>query len=397
MNTALLCACLNGIHRLHSFRYACPITFMIFPVNTLCSRLAMLSSPKTSNWRTTANLPIGSWDSYVPLPDRLLETLHRRFPDATLSISLRSLDQTVIHSPQLDRLCISLPCLDANPGERAKLWEQLKQILVQGRNLRALTLDVYPDLALRQSERTISKNDQDCFSDASVLIRNDAPSVSFPGAAIHALLPSSLPADKVELPLEPGDKLPSLQHLDIRANNYNLDVNHCTQLLNSMDWRKLKRLRLGPSDPIIFFEIFKGKLPQLEILEITYSHENQYYSPFTAYKPRLSVCADFVASISALETLVIRCDTFHLHDRLWMALARAHGAHLRTLSIQARYPGLEAPDYKGNIRDLLASFPSLITLDLALRTCAPNGYGCSHCPTRRHGLVSALSVSPVHG
>ncbi|KAH7357323.1 hypothetical protein BKA66DRAFT_473378 [Pyrenochaeta sp. MPI-SDFR-AT-0127] len=358
MNQKFLLVCLNNIQRLRSF----------------------------------------SWDSDLPLPDELLDTIHRRFPDAQLCTSLKSLDQPVLRSPQLYRLGISMPCSESDPGRKIRLWEQLKQALLQCRNLRTLSLDVHPELAVQQEHGKRPQNVHSSLTIEPTRVQNGISSIKSPGTAVNdaALVLYPLVTETVQLPLEPGDKLPTLQDFDIRANNYNLDAKHCTQLLDCMDWKRLKRLRLGPSDPKTFFEMFKYKVPQLEILEFTYSYEFRYHGPFTAYSPKLTACADFIASITALKELVVRCDGINLQDRLWMALVEVHGEHLQSLSIKTRYQGIEAPECKGNLGDLLLCLSSLTTLNLALRASFSNSSMCSFCPSPTHWLsTNYISSIPV--
>ncbi|CAO2656545.1 Nn.00g053480.m01.CDS01 [Neocucurbitaria sp. VM-36] len=204
---------------------------------------------------------------------------------------MKTLDQALLVSPQLYRLAVSLPGLDITNHKSRSLWEQLKQILVHCRSLRSFTLDVHPDRTIPP----LTDTTEEYTRNLAIVENRPTPNGEFL---------AQFTKDTVEIPLEPGEQLPSLEEVDIRAKTYNLDARHCAQLLHCMNWRKLKRLRLGPSNPKTFFETFKDKLSQLESLELSYLYEYQYYTPYRAYTPKLSACADFVASITTLKELV---------------------------------------------------------------------------------------------
>ncbi|KAF1842755.1 uncharacterized protein K460DRAFT_134131 [Cucurbitaria berberidis CBS 394.84] len=354
MNTELLAACLNSLERLSSF----------------------------------------NWDSKVPLPGGLLSILHERLPDVRLCATVNDLDQALLDSPQLHRLAVSLPDLDPTDHKKPVLWEQLKQILVHCHNLRRLMLDVHPDRTVRPLPDLTIEGTQN-----SVVVESYTR-WGYRGVSTDADITShrSRESEKnmVQIPLEPGDVLPTLEDLDIRAKTYNLDARHCAQLLHCMNWTRLRRLRLGPSDPKMFFETFKDKLPNLEVFEFTYIYENLHYTPYDTYTPKLSACAEFVASITVLKEFIVRCNTVNLKDSLWMSLAEVHGPHLERLSIQARYQDLEAPICNGNLGDLLACFSNLLALDLALRTCISMPFMCSFCPIQGHALsTNYVDTIPV--
>lgn len=235
----------------------------------------------------------------------------------------------------------------------------LKHILLRSRNLRAFSLDVRPD-------RTAPLVSQ--ISEEQIQDQVDISTVHGPNAVSLAHMARSM----VELPLGSGDKLPTLEDLDLRATAYNLNATHCAQLLNCMHWGKLKRLRLGPSNPEDFFEIFKNKVPQLEILEIAYLYQHQFYAPYyTDYIPKLTACGNFIASITSLKELVVRCDVVNVLDDLWQYLVMVHGESLQRLSLQPRYRGLEGPDFTGkadDLSDLLLCLTNLKVLELTVRT-----------------------------
>jgi hypothetical protein len=314
------------------------------------------------------------------LPDELLNDLHKHFPATALCIHTRTLDQAVLRSPQLHRLAIALPHAYDRPIETARLWKQLKEALILCHNLRALSLDVHP----HSNKASALQNMQQ----ASPLREAGLP---------H----DDLATNKVWLPVEPGDKLPTLEEFEIRASNYSLDAAHCNQMLECMDLTKLKHLVVGPSDATPFFEVFATKLPQLESLDFTYSHQRSYCAPSAAHNSKAdaraqlmkSACAQLLRSIQKLKALTVRCDTIDMRDRLWRDLADLHGDHLQRLSFRSYHEGLEAPVYKIGLASLLFRFSVLDTLDLPFGTAVPQSlkYG-AYCPVLEALAHSRVSV-----
>ncbi|KAJ4372011.1 hypothetical protein N0V83_003784 [Neocucurbitaria cava] len=319
MNTKLIGACLNNIEKLDSF----------------------------------------TWASDVHFPDELLNIFHQRFPKAQLCASIKTLDHKLLDSPQLHRLDVLLFVLGSASHKPKALLAQLKHILLRSRNLRVFSLDVRPDRTAPLVSRISEEQIQDQVDISTV-------------HGLNAVSLAHMARSMAELPLGSGDKLPTLEDLDLKATAYNLDATHCAQLLNCMHWGKLKRLRLGPSNPEAFFEIFKDKVPQLEVLEIAYLYQHQFYAPYyTDYKPKLTACGNFIASITSLKELVVRCDVVNVLDDLWQYLAMVHGENLQRLSLQPRYRGLEGPDFTGkasDLSDLLLCLTNLKVLELTVRS-----------------------------
>lgn len=331
-----------------------------------------------------------SWDCDIPLPQSILDTLHQRFAKIQLCVSLKTLDQPLVHSRQLHRLVVSLPYSDLAPQESACRWNYLKNLLIQCDNLRMLSLDAHPILIVESKREAAIKDRVNPLLARTVPSRTRKSPPHSQALSVDAS-PSKFArpiTENVQLPLRPGDRLPTLEDLDIRAKTYDLDAAHCSQLLECMDWRKLKRLGLGPSNPKIFFDTFRDALPQLEALDFTYYYEYQPWYPNVIYESKLTACAAFIASIISLKDLVIRCDSINLKDTFWMTLTDTHGGNLKHLSIQPRCHELEAPDCKGNFNGFLACFSELTMLDLALRTSFQHAFKCSSCSKQSHRLVS---------
>jgi hypothetical protein len=268
------------------------------------------------------------------------------------------------------------------PGESARLWKQLKQVLVQCHNLRALSLDTHP------------------YANTTKTLQIIRPSLPMPEPRATHDLP---PTNKVRLPLEPGDKLPTLNEFELRAKSYDLSAAHCKQMLECMDFTKLKRLRIGPSFSMRFFELFASKLPQLEeldfayrspkILELeelhfAYPQPHQYPPLIVGDASQPAVCAELLRSVRKLKILTVRYGTINIRDCLWRNLAKQHGHHLQRLSIQSSHGGIEVPYSEGDLSPLLSNFSVLNTLDLSFRIVHPSSRYCDFCPSIAHAPVS---------
>ncbi|KAF1828839.1 hypothetical protein BDW02DRAFT_200429 [Decorospora gaudefroyi] len=133
--------------------------------------------------------------------------------------------------------------------------------------------------------------------------------------------PLGLPTNTIQLPLEPGDRLPNLEEFEIRAKNYHLDAQHSNQLLDCVDFTKLKRMVLASSELKAFFDVFAAKLPQLNDLDFAYPRL-QYGSVTADYDlvdhdSKVVTCAAFLRSLPKLKALVIRCRSIDPRERFW--------------------------------------------------------------------------------
>jgi hypothetical protein len=107
-----------------------------------------------------------------------------------------------------------------------------------------------------------------------------------------------------------------------------------------MDWSKLKRLALAPTNPMAFFDVFTGELPLLEELEISYRaiHRPEHADP--------QAWSRFLTSLSVLNAITARCDKVDFIDDQMQFRGKllCHLGHrVQKLSIQALHDGLRAP------------------------------------------------------
>lgn len=262
-----------------------------------------------------------SWESDTPIPVKTLDVLQQRFPRAQLCANVRTIDRTLLSTTRLHRLDISVPCLDFYGEYSISLFGALKQALLCLTSLRQLSIDTHPDASIGQIED-------------------------------NALA-------RLQIPLEPGDKLPSLVSLELGSKSYAFDIDHCRRLHTSMDCDKLQRLTLGPPNPSFFFEIFKGSLPHLTHLDVSYASSKD--------DPRhrhLEPLSSFVTGLVSLESFVFRCNELDLRADFPRMLADKHGPTLVHLSLQARQENAEGPSFAGNIRKFLWKFTNLQRLNM---------------------------------
>lgn len=272
--------------------------------------------------RHVQRLDTFSWNCDAPIPFKLLNDLQQRFPNAQLCANVRLVGQTLLPMPQLHRLNVSIPCAHLLGDYSISLFGALKQALLHVPNLRHLAVDTHHDSNVGRLE------------DAAL--------------------------DRLQLPLQPGDRLPSLVSLDLRSTSYVYDVAHCKCLLTSLDCSKLQNLTIGANNPTVFFEEFHQHLPQLSHLDISSAFDRDDLRDL-----RLLVCANFIATLPSLRSLVLRVDDLNIRSDFCKTLTDVHGPTLRHLSIQARQEHTEGPLYRGNIRKFLFKFTALQSLRMA--------------------------------
>ncbi len=214
-------------------------------------------------------------------------------------------------SPQLTRLSLSLPYSQFTREDSSYSLKCIKNEILQCHNLRSLSFDVRPDPS---GQPPLGTEYLDAQAKHTRKYRN-----------------ISEPMNKIQLPLEDGDRLPPyLEEFEIRTNLYSLDETHCKQLLSSLTLDSLKTLRFGQLNPTLFFQVFTGQLPHLQTLDFTY-HENTRFGD----ESNLWTCVGFLASIRALSDLAVRWSYIKQPHTFWRTLKDAHGLSLRRLSVQA--------------------------------------------------------------
>ncbi|KAF1925308.1 uncharacterized protein M421DRAFT_423859 [Didymella exigua CBS 183.55] len=291
-----------------------------------------------------------SWDSDTPIPGKTLDVLRQRFPRAQLYANIRTIDMRLLSTTQLHRLDISVPCLDLSNEYSISFFGVFKQALLRLVSLCHLGIDTHYNANFGKRE----------------------------GRAL----------DRLQLPFEPGDKLPSLVSLALRSKSYAFDTDHCKMLHAAMDCDKVQRLIIGSPNPGNFFQVFNGHLPRLTHLDVSYTSIKD-----DPRHRRLESLSIFVAGLVSLKSFVFRCNNLDLRADFARLLAVRHGPTLVRLSLQAIQENVEGPSFAGNIRTFLWKFTDLQLLDMAfpsIRSC----HRCPDCEDYQWGEAKHFSFVP---
>jgi hypothetical protein len=300
------------------------------------------------------------------MPDSIVSTLHRSHPNVQVHVSLKHLDQGIVSSGLLHSLSVSIPCSDVTNPDSLAPFEHLRRILLCSSNLRILAVDAHLDAnLLKEADKTANTVVDDTFQ-------------------------------KIQIPLREMDRLHPLQELAFNARMYDFDREHCLRLMQCMDWSKLEKLTLGPSNPMSFFDVFTDSLPILEDLDIAYHSWPRALHPYSQQE-LLKDCSEFISSLDSLKKITIRCDVVDLRLPFWRRLVDTHGERLESLSLQPCHELCEEPIWQSPISDYFVHFTALKNLDLTILYTAPLYtwprlcLSCAHCPATRHLIVSILA------
>jgi hypothetical protein len=315
------------------------------------------------------------------MPDSLLIALHLCHPDAKLSVSLRTFDQAILSSSQLHQLSVSIPCSAIVQDETKTALEQVKRVVMGCHSLRILSIDVHQPPGVQKSARAAKAKPIALYEPVRAETKKEDYDIL--GSA-----PQPTEAfNKLQMALEPTDRFPPLEELALRARRYLLDNDHCIRLLGCMDWSKLKRLVLGPPNPVAFLETFTHELPMLEHLDISF-HWSLHLHSYNFENHDRKAYSGFVSSLKKLKSIIIRCNAIDLRSEgLWSTLIETRRKCLQRISIQPLYEGLEAPTIHGSLKAYSTALTSLRTLDLALNADSQSWRSCDDCSGRRHLMV----------
>jgi hypothetical protein len=271
------------------------------------------------------------------MPKEVLDAFHKHRPSTRLCVKMRIFDSTLLSSPQLYELDFSVACQNRFSSNTFSLFRRLKNVLVRSRDLRILSLNIHHDPYFRK----LSLGEAD--------------------------------RGRLNLPLEPGDKLPPLEELTIKARDYCFDDDHCYQWLQCMDWRKLRRLSFGLHRPEDSFSGLVNQTPKLRSLGFGYC--GVMVTGWSGWNiPDLRVMGDassqstaeFIRSIESLEELVVRCRSLVLDQPIWKEIAEKHRQSLRKLCIRDWNVYLVNTVSLGSLDLLSFYFPYLQQLDIDL-------------------------------
>ncbi len=290
-----------------------------------------------------------SWSCDAPIPSKLLDCLHQRFPCAQLCANVRLSSQALLCIPRLHRLEVTIPCEDSFGDYSVSLYRAAKHALFQLSSLRHLCLDTHRDVNVQR------------FEDAAL--------------------------DRLHLPLQPGDKLPSLHLLDLQSKNYVFDLDHCKLLLASLDCSTLRSLAVSSNNPISLFAVLAGNLTLLEHLSISHAS-----SPDDPRHFLLRECSTFMSGLMSLKSLVLHLDDLDMRSDFSRMLMRIHGPSLLHLTVRARHHDVVGPIYHGNTRRFLFKFTNLQSLSLTFIDIR-SYHRCDECEGREQDVSSFSSIS----
>lgn len=318
----------------------------------------------------------------------LVKILARRHPKAALCATVTSFNHPLLISQQLRRLNVSIPRSNVDEFASNQCFWQLREAILSLPNLRSLTVDVH------QAPKLIDK--------AASVLRQPGQNhywTETRDAGAYSTVDPTLNIYKVQIPFQPTDKIPPLEELNIEATTYDFDEQHCSVLLDCIDWTKIKRLKLGTSNSQLLFEYLLGCLPQLQCLDFAAKSTGVEHRRLPGYyrKTNLHAYSRFLRSIVSLRELTVRCDLIDFADEFWAHLSE----DLESLSILPRVDGLDCPQIQprvfeyGNqnqrqadsLRNLLTTLPNLIALRLSLPTWNDN-IQCRGCAHEFHAHVS---------
>ena len=277
-----------------------------------------------------------SWDCNQPMSTQILDVLQQQFFKAQVCANIALTSQVLLNIPQLHRLDVSVPCLDYFHDQRVSLFNDLKQALLRLSSLRHLSIDTYTDDKIFRLQ----------------------------GVSLNRL----------QIPLESGDRLPSLVTLELRSTSYDFDADHCQHLLESIDCNKLEQLTIASFNPISFFDTFSGYLPSLTYLDISYVSDIRNDPRHN----RLRACSGFLTSLKSLQSLVFRFDNLDFRSDFASVQQNVHGPHLLHLSLLARPANSTGPELSGNIRKYLWKFANLKSLKMEFPSIR-SYHRCLHC------------------
>ncbi|KAF1829065.1 hypothetical protein BDW02DRAFT_583985 [Decorospora gaudefroyi] len=288
-----------------------------------------------------------SWNAEYHIPAVVLDSLHHAHPSAQLKVTNHNrqclpLDQTLLSSPQLQTLDMTVGCIHyGRPQDAAGICElpHLKELLVEGGNLKALRLHLI-----------------------KVQHGSAAARTRFAGYGASDVGP-------LNFRFEEGDAFPALEEMVLRQkeslrleygseSGFGLGAAHCEDWKRCMDWSNMRKLDLGRTDCVHLLHRLTGALHQLTTLR------------FEAF-PNDRVLQVFLSSVPRLVDLTMVSSQAFFFDRATNTICNTAGAQLKTLVLEIDCPGSKSwlPDRFRNVLEScyrLESFKSVIDKQVAV-------------------------------
>lgn len=254
-----------------------------------------------------------SWAVNADLPERVISQLEKQWPSVKLIVSeydRMGTDTRILSSPLLHELTFGINNWKSGyeVQEQYSRLPKLREVLLESPQLKKL----------------------DIRTQYSWLQRG-----IWPG---HTTTFETRPR-LLNLPLQPSDRLPSLDELRFSGRDiYELDLEHCQLLKQCMNWSQLRTLDLGLSCPQHFFEEIGDKLVSLKSLGMgitTGDRKYLYwkYGPMTCNYNHYEPVRQFLRCVSGLYEL--RITDLATAARLIVADLLDSQESLRTLSFHS--------------------------------------------------------------
>lgn len=240
-----------------------------------------------------------SWETYQPIAPSILKQLGAA-PYIKLDLIYSTLrpdhvrmDKTALSSRLLHALNFTVFAEQLIPHTRSEFLA-LKECLIEGENLRDLTLHIR---------------------------RMSQPSPDYTAGALN-------------LQLEKSDIFPALERLVLDCHDiYELSAEHCQIWTHTMDWGRLRELDLGHGAPQHLLFALTGKVVALKRLRFGF-WRNYGRVRVTWNDPKdLNVVRLFLESVDALENVTLYTGDDSAMKQVRPTLLRKHGASLKRLIV----------------------------------------------------------------
>ncbi|KAF2186266.1 hypothetical protein K469DRAFT_573185 [Zopfia rhizophila CBS 207.26] len=288
------------------------------------------------------NLMSFSWNANVKMPSIILSKLQSTWPNVKLfarnhdrhlaDFDNKNLDTALLSAPQLEGLeyTIYVSKFNHRTNEVYSEWSQITRILQGSRKCKSLDIRAKPD---------------NFYEDGKY---QTGPRIA------------ELPENRglSQLALNSQTRLPPLEELRIAytgnyAAKYSFDQVHCSLLLNSMDWSRMRKLDFGRQCPTRLISGLAGRTPNLKFLRLG-GPPNEDHSVDT-------ICS-YINSITDLEGLDIENVQQNIKD-IWPVIRR-HRKTLEKLNLRPSRTIYEWPLYldASYLEEIATDFPKLTHL-----------------------------------
>lgn len=243
------------------------------------------------------NLQVLTWNTHRRVPSNLLKIFHEKHPSARLNIGYYDrmdmpLDYNLLASPQLHSLSTILYVENYLGDIKSGELQVLKKALIQGSNLKSLTLFCNSPLSQRKLSNSHAPHNTSSHSQATT-------------------------NEPIHFNWQENDSFPGLEKLTM-CRAYEFTSNNCQMWAKFMDWSKLTELDLYEAAPSELFLALTDRIPNLKRLKFAIKPRISYdlgslplegsLYPMEIGLPRVY---DFLVSATALEYLYLEIEDFY--------------------------------------------------------------------------------------